>query len=300
VIRTILAAALGLGACVPAAADHERLGDHAYREGRYLTAMAEYRAALKSGAGASVWAKLGSASLKEHHPGAAIEAFTALVAADPDRATEAALGLERVSQLAERGGASDAIYLAAAVRALRTVAPGRPLARGALLRSAELDPAEALGALPAVLAGATGGRSVDSLLVLYGEAQRVTTACEAATRTFRTVLRRSRVPGLRATAADGLGSCALRLGLDALSGNSAEAAEPWFESAIRAVPASPVGWRAEIGLGDARLTQGDVLGAALSYQTVLSAKGLPDSLRELASARLNALSTAPPIPGLSQ
>ena len=157
-----------------------------------------------------------------------------------------------------------------------------------------LEATEALGALPAALASATDSRTVDSLLVAYGEAQRVTTACEAATHTFGAVLRRARNAGLRATAAQGIGACALRLGLDALAGEQAEVAEHWFETAVSAAPATPFGWRAAIGLGDARLTQGDVLGAAIAYQGVLSAAGVPDTLQKLAAGKLNALSGAPP------
>jgi hypothetical protein len=148
--------------------------------------------------------------------------------------------------------------------------------------------------LPAALASAADGRTVDSLLVAYGGAQRVTTACESATRTLQTALRRTRDAGLRVTASDGVSACALRLGLDALAGEQAETAERWFEAAITAAAASPSGWRAQIGLGDARLSQGDVLGAAIAYQTVISAAGVPDSLSKMASSKLHALGGAPP------
>ena len=157
-----------------------------------------------------------------------------------------------------------------------------------------LPAAEALGALPAALASASDSRTVDSLLVAYGGAQRVVTACETATKTLRTVLRRTRDPGLRATASDGVSACALRLGLDALAAEQAETAERWFEAAIAAATASPSGWRAQIGLGDARLNQGDVLGAAIAYQAVISATGVPDSLAKLAGDKLNALGGASP------
>jgi hypothetical protein len=63
---------------------------------------------------------------------------------------------------------------------------------------------------------------------------------------------------------------------------------------MRAALASPAGWRAAIGLGDARLGQGDVLGAAMAYQRVLSATGVPDSLMKLAAGKLNALGAPPP------
>jgi tetratricopeptide (TPR) repeat protein len=282
-----------VAACASAAADHERLGDHAYREGRYPVAVAEYRAAIRGRAGAQVWAKLGSAALKDRQLGMAIEAFVELRRADPARTTEAAIGLERVAGAAERGGAADVLYLASAVRELRAI-PGRPLGRWGLTPNAELSPSDAVGALPAILASAPSARTVDSLLLLYGEAQRTTTACEAAIRTYRTVVRRSGLSAQRAAAGVGIGACGLRLGLDALRLNQGELAEQWFESAVQAVPASPVGWRAEIGLGDARLLQGDVLGAALAYQSILSVKGMPDSLSALARAKLDSLGGSPP------
>src|SRR4029079_18449277 len=102
----------------------------------------------------------------------------------------------------------------------------------------------------------------DSLLVALGTAQRVTTACETVTRTLQTAQRRTRDGGLRATASEGVSACALRLGLDALAGEQAETAERWFEAAIGAAPATPSGWRAPSGVGDAALGQGAVLGAA--------------------------------------
>lgn len=287
-------ALLLLAGCSVAAADHERLGDRAYREGRFPGAVAEYRAAARGAGRPRVWAKLGNAALQSRDLGIAIDAFTALAVADPGRSAEAAIGLERAAHLAERGGRAELGHLAGAVRALRTVAPGRPLGRFALAPTIDLPPGEALGALPAALASAVDARTVDTLLVAYGTAQWVTTACEAATRTFQTVLRRTRDLGLRASASGGVGACALRLGLDALAAEKATIAERWFEAALGAAPTTPSGWRAAIGLGDARLDQGDVLGAALAYQGVLSATGVPDSLTKLATEKLNALGAPPP------
>ena len=60
--------------------------------------------------------------------------------------------------------------------------------------------------------------------------------------------------------------------------------------------ASAWGWRASVGLGDARLGQGDLLGAALAWQSVISAAGAPDSLVKLAAHKLNALGAASPNP----
>lgn len=291
-----LLAVLVVAGCARAAADHERLGDRAYREGRYPQAMAEYRAAQKSGGRARIWAKLGSAALHERDLGTAVEAFTELEAADHSRSAEAAAGLERAARMAERGGDVEMVHLAAAVRSLRTAAPGRPLGRFAMAPSTGLPAMEALGLLPAALASATDARIVDSLLVAVGSAQRVTTDCEGASRTLKTVLRRTRDNGLRRSASEGMSVCAVRLGLDALASQQPEAAERWFEEAVTAAGASPWGWRASVGLGDARLSQGDVLGAALAYQSVISAAAAPDSLVKMATAKLNALGSAPPAP----
>jgi tetratricopeptide (TPR) repeat protein len=276
-------------ACSQAAADHERLGDRAYREGRFAAAVAEYRAAAKDKSSARVLAKLGSAALHARELALAIESFRGLAQEDPARAAEAAVGLERAAYLAARGGPAELLQLAAAVRGIRAVAPGRPLGRAALVQVAQLEPAEALGALPAALAAASSGRTVDSLLLVYGEAQQVTTACEAATHTYAAVLRRARDAGLRSSASRGLAGCALRLGLDALAAEQNEPAERWFERALSAAPGTPEGWRAAIGQGDARLRQGDPLGAAIAYQSVLSAAAVPDSLNKLAGEKLNAL-----------
>jgi len=296
VILVVVLLGLLMG-CSPAAADHERLGDRAYREGRFATAEAEYRAASRGKGGARLYAKLGAAALHSNDVATAIEAYSSLKESDPSRAAEAAAGLERAAALAARGGGSELTHLAAAVRALRGVAPGRPIGRFGLAPVAELDPGEALAALPVALAAATDSRTVDSLLVAYGEAQRITTACEAATHTYAAVLRRARNPGLRTTAAQGTATCALRLGLDALAGAQAEVAEHWFEAAVTAAPTTAPGWRAAIGLGDARASQGDVLGAAIAYQSVLSAQGVPDSLQKLAADKLNGLGSVPPAPG---
>lgn len=294
-MRTVLVAVL-LAGCGLAAADHERLGDQAYAEGRYPEALSEYRAAERAGARPRVWAKLGAAALAARDFAAAVEAYSRLADEDPTRVTEAATGLERSALQAERGGAAGVGTIAAAVQALRVVAPGRPLGRFALPPARGLGRAEALGVLPAALASAGSARAVDSLLVAYGTAQRLTTACEDAARTFRTALRRVRDPELRITAQDGLMGCALQLGLDALAAQRGEQAERWFETVLVTRASSESGWRSRIGLGDARLLQGDVLGAAIAYQTVISATGVPDSLAQLASRRLNSLggAAAPP------
>jgi predicted negative regulator of RcsB-dependent stress response len=58
--------------------------------------------------------------------------------------------------------------------------------------------------------------------------------------------------------------------------------------AVRVDSVSWVGRRALIALGDARVGQGDILAAAIAYQSAADA-GATDSLGRLARQRLNAL-----------
>jgi hypothetical protein len=85
--------------------------------------------------------------------------------------------------------------------------------------------------------------------------------------------------------------------LDALAAERFAFAEEWFVEVTQVDPASPVGLRARIGWGDTRLAQGDVLGAAIVWQTVLSATKAPDSLRRLARDRITQLGSAGPAGG---
>jgi len=285
-----------LAGCNAAAADHERLGDRAYVESRFAAAVAEYRAAVRSGGRPRLWAKLGASALHARDPATAVMAFERLGVEDGSRAAEAAVGLERAAGLAEREGSAGAAAVSGAVRALRRVSSGRPLGRFALAPEPELAGTEALALFPAAVAAAGEGRGVDSLLVAWGAAQRRTTACEAATRTFKTALRRARDPSLRQAAQGGLAACALLLGLDALAAKRAEMAEEWFEVVTSGAPDTPMAWQARIGRGEARLLQGDLLGAALEWQAVVSSPGVPDSLAKAASIKLNALAAADPPP----
>ncbi len=289
-----LALLLGLAACGGRIVDHERLGDEHLAAGRYAQAMDEYRTAQRTQPVARVWAKLGGAALRAGDLPTATEAYGQLAAADPARQQEAARGLERVIRAAARGGGS--AMLGAAIVALRRAAPDRPLSR--LARSpaglADLEAAEAVRVLPSALGMADRPEEVDRLLVSYGRALQVTTACEAATPIFRTALRRAPGDRLGAEAAEGLASCALQLGLDALAAGQAAMAEDWLGTAMLADASGPVGLRARIGLGEARLAQGDVLGAAIWWSTVVSAAGAPDSLTALATQRLNGLAAAGP------
>ena len=287
-----------LATCSLAAVDHERLGDEAYRAGRYPAALSEYLAVQRSGARPRVWAKVGAAGVHARDYVAAVDAYRQLAAADPSRADEAATGLERIARLAERAGGAELTTLTRAILVVRAVSPGRPLGRLAQGPggSSQLERSDALGLLPAALATAGNPRAVDSLLLAYAEAQRLTTACDGAARTYRILLRRSDDTRFRGAAEAGLSRCALQLGLDALAAAQPDGAERWFLVVLGIESGTPRGWRAQIGRGDARLLQGDVMGAAIAFQAVLSSLAVPDSLRELAASKLNGLGMAPAPP----
>lgn len=292
-----VAGVLVLLACAGPSADHERLGDRAYREGDLVRALAEYQAASTGAPRPRIWAKLGTTALHLREYTAATDAFVRLAQGDATRVDEAAYGLVLVARTAaQEGGGAGAV--GRAITALRTVAPNRPLGRLALapVRAGELDRREAMAVLPVALAAADRGAPVDSLLLRYGQVLRESLACDAAAGVYRTVLRRSRAPALSTSARSGLAECALLLGLDALVSERLEEAERWFDEAASTDYAGPVGWRARIGYGDARQRQGDLLGAAAAFQSVLSGPAVPDSLLRLAAERLNAVGGGAPPP----
>lgn len=285
---------LALGCRLPAA-DHERLGDEAYAAGRFPEALAEYQAAQRGSPRSRVWAKMGAAALHARNHGAAVTAYRSLADADPTRATEAAIGLERAIEGARRSQ-GDPATVTRGVVALRSVSPSRAL--GQLGRysigAADLDAQTVLRVMPTALASAGTKRDVDSLLMRYADAYRTTTACDAAARGYQSVLRRSDRRPLLSAARDGLAFCALQLGLDALAAQEGERAEYWFGAVLESEPGSDRGLRAQIGRGDALLLLGDALGASVAYQAVLGARSAPDSLRSMAAGRLNSLATATP------
>ncbi len=284
-----------LASCPGPAADHERLGDRAYRENRFDVALAEYLTAQATNERPRIWAKAGSAALRSKNYRAAVDAYARLGSSDPARASEALGALERVARVAVRAGDGGTIARSTAILAIRRLAPARPIGRlaGGALAPAGLSRPEQVRILPSAIGSADGARSVDSLMLVYGDALRETTACDAAARAFRTSLRRSKQAHIIAAARNGLANCALQLGRDALAADHLPEAERWLEESVANDSTGPVGWRARIEFGDARQREGDLLGAALAYQSVVSTAAAPDTLRRFASERLNALSTSP-------
>lgn len=281
-----------LGGCLGVGADHERLGDEAIGRGDATQAMAEYQAALASRGSAQLYAKLGGAALRARRFREAATAYRDLVADDPSRLDEAATGLELTAEGAEK--ANDAAGLAAAVTALRDVAPDRLVARHALalVRMGGLTAAEQAAVLPFALAAAPDAGVTDSLLVAFGTALRENDICDEAMRAFEAARRRTRDRRLTDLARAGIGACGLALGEAAIAARDPFTADRWLTLAAGADSTSLDGRRARLGLGDLRRTQGDLLGAAMAYQAVLSVSSA-DSLGNLARERLDLLGAAP-------
>jgi tetratricopeptide (TPR) repeat protein len=278
----VLGSALG---CVASAADHEGLGDAAYRGGDYATALQEYEAVPKDHRNAGLWAKLGAAALGASQYHDAAEAYEHLAAADGNRKSEAARGLVQVAQAADHDDNSAA--LEDVVEALRRLAPERVSQKYtlALVRGGRLGQAEAAGLGPLALAAAGDASTVDQMLVQYGAALQGTTACADAVPVYQTALRRARDPALRRRAADGLAACSVQLGQEALDVGHPDVAAGWFARVTRDDTTSVRGRRALLGLGDARVAQGDLLGATFAYQSAMNAPP-DDSIAGVAASRL--------------
>jgi hypothetical protein len=75
------------------------------------------------------------------------------------------------------------------------------------------------------------------------------------------------------------------LGLESLLMQKPEVALQWFGRAVAVDSLSESGRRALIGIGDARLAQGDLLGATIAFQDAMKS-GASDSIAAMASTRL--------------
>ena len=288
-------ALLALGACGPAGGA-EGVGDQSYADGRYQEALAAYAPLAETAPSARLWAKVGATAFHLGQLREATAAYRALGLADPTRADEAAEGLERVILAAERR--LDDLALQEAVAALREVAPGRPLGRHALSLMKVADGPVATTDLAAAIAAATEAGTIDTLLVRQATALAGADGCAAAVPLFqvgtRVVPAATGIPRRRA---------------DWWSASSAWGPRSWRTrptaprpGSVRQpawIPRPGVGRAAMIGLGDARARQGDLVGAALAYQSALSSGPRSDSLGVVAAAKLNALVSAVPPDTLS-
>jgi tetratricopeptide (TPR) repeat protein len=266
----------------------EGAGDQAYADGRYQEALAAYAPLSESSPSPRLWAKVGATALHLGQLREATAAYRALGAADPDRADEAADGLDRVILAAERR--RDEEVLEEAVAALRAVAPDRPLGRHALSLVQATDGAVDPAGFAAALAAATEAGEVDSLLARQATALAEIGSCGQAVPLFQAGIRRAGRLGSVA-AADGLAGCYTQLG-SALLASAPDSAEVLLRDAAALDSSSSNGRAALIGVGDARLRQGDLIGAALAYQAAISAGAPGDSIGVAAGKKLNALVTA--------
>jgi hypothetical protein len=162
-----------------------------------------------------------------------------------------------------------------------------------LVQSRELSGDEELRLIPAAVGAATDRPTADSLLAAYASALQMSVSCDRAIHVYRSVRRRTETdnPDLAQAVGGEYASCALALGL-AVAEGTPWTAEEFFREAISADSTSPVGRRSLVAFGDARIAQGDFLGGALAYQSVLDLAPVPDSIVDLAAERLNAIATA--------
>jgi hypothetical protein len=269
--------------------DHERQGDEAYGQGRYNEALGEYRTAVAQDPDARLWAKTGAAALRTGNVEIAGDAYLRLAAEDPTRAEEAAEGLEAVARAADRSG--DAKRLEGAVIGLGMIAPNRSIGRYALavVRRPGAEANDLVAVLPAAIAAAPDAETVDSLLGVYAAALRETSGCDQALPVFQATARRTKLTALRTRAEDGIAGCSLAMGLLAEAGGKPDDAALWFAAAIRVDSGTPVGRRALVGYGDARLRLGDTLAGEQAYQAVAADEVQSDSTSQMARDRLEEL-----------
>ena len=284
-------------ACTRSAADHEELGDRAYTAGDYRSALAEYQLGMKAHPGsASLDAKLGAASLRTQDYAGAAEAYRALARDDRSRVDEAADALERVVRAAL--GENDRAALAGALTGLREIAPARPLGRYATLSALDAvdrgDTATALALLPAAAAASADPARADSLLYVWGMTLVRVRACSTAVAVFEGVIRRQRAPVVAESAREGLGLCTLLEGQMALEQGRPADAEGWFRRATAPGASPDVVRAAFLGLGDVRLSQGDIAGALESYQQALVGGTPGDTIAQRAQEKINSLGKAEP------
>src|SRR6267378_4890474 len=115
-----------------------------------------------------------------------------------------------------------------------------------------------------------------------------------AVRVFEGVLRRQRAPTVVERSREGLGLCALVEGDRALQAGRPADAEAWYRRATAPGASPDVARGAFLGLGDVRLSQGDIAGAIESYQQALAGGTPGDTISQRAQEKLNALGKAGP------
>ncbi len=264
----------------------EREADAAYAARRHADAYAGYRRVAEA-EGARVWAKAGAAAAAAGLLDSAAAAYVRLAASDPTREREAIEGLERTARIAVRMANRPA--LEQALLAIGELDPDRPVGRlaFALLSEGPLAHGDAVRLLPAALSAAPDPDAFDALLLAYAQGLEGRGDCVGAAEAYRGFLRRNAQSGARDGARERLARCAYVAGVAALEEDRAMEAERWLVIAA-ADSGSPVGRRALLPLGDARLAQGDPIAAAIVWQRALRADD-GDSIGSEAARRIRAL-----------
>lgn len=286
-------------ACSPIA-DHERLGDRRYAERAFVDALAEYRLAMHQRRPTfELRAKFAQAALQSGALGEAVNAYHDMARAEPASADEAADGLTRAARLAI--GAHDMSALADALSALRDVAPQRPVGFLAATLGASSEYSRRPQAMDVLLEAAAAAPSVpsaDSFLIAYGDLNAHMGRCDAATRTYEAVLRRSRqVPPLVRAARGGLAGCSVEDGKASLSAGALQDAEARFKKAISIGEPDSVVRLAWLLIGDTRWANGDTAVALDAYRRAVSGAAEGDPIAARATDQINRLlgkGTTPP------
>lgn len=263
----------------------EDAGDMAYAEGRWDDAARAWRTAEP---GPVVTAKLADVAMITGNLTQAAVLWTRLAGQDSTRRGEAAAGLARAAQAADR--ANDRLALATSVLGLRQVAAGWPVGRHAM--KLHLDELAAMDdrllLTPAILAGGPSRSEADSLLLRWAGAVRDREGCLAAVSRFAAI--EFRTEGDLAAAASGyLAECGLEAGLARLESGDYDSALRTLGDVTRRDPGSATGRRALIAVGDVHSRMGDPFSAVVAWQTVASWNGPTDSITTLALERLRAM-----------
>ena len=263
------------------------MADSAYASGRFDEAYAAY-ASLAQGGGGQLWLKAAAAANGAGRRDLAVAALESFASTSPARRAQAADGLEQVMASAEQ--ARDASGVRAGLAAYRRLAPSRPVGRWvlAVIRLAPIASDEAVDWLPAALAAAGSRTEFDTLLLRYGAALEEAGNCGEALGAYESVIRRRADSARRSAATRGVARCGLALGATALRSNDAIAADRWFTRVAAVDPGSGAGRRALIGLGDARVAQGDTIAAVIAWQRAADAGRSGDSIGVMAARRIRA------------
>jgi tetratricopeptide (TPR) repeat protein len=158
----------------------------------------------------------------------------------------------------------------------------------AAIRLAPIASDEAVDWLPAALAAAGSRTQFDTLLLRYGAALEEAGNCGEALGAYESVIRRRADSARRSAATRGVARCGLALGATALRSSDAIAADRWFTRVAAVDPGSGAGRRALIGLGDARVAQGDTIAAVIAWQRAADAGRSGDSIGVMAARRIRA------------